>query len=355
MASEKDVLEYLRHNDYLDVFVFLINSADNLRVRGILLKGSIARLEEKIANALRKIEENPDVDPHDKEMSNYIKDIHYAELEVIQKLNIMIELLAVYYHLIRTDLKALPKAIGKRDIPPKMLHKEFAYFKNQTMDEIWKNLRYPDVESYSELSPDEKRILKGFLEESAKQIAFMFKEIFEFQKRFRPIYNKYKHTLSEITGIYGINKQAKKLETQIYLRIKQDGNFQTYIVGAGSDEAKYLREISGMTYEILRVLIDSALLYLANLGRNSIPKTLFVKDDSNTFPKIVSKIKSCRTPSFESMVEIPIPDPEILKRFNKEIQEHHVYVMNKDIMNPKDMLKKGVKLAGKTEAHVKDA
>ena len=355
MASEKDILQYLRQNDYLDVFVFLINSADNLRVRGILLKGSIARLEEKIANALRKIEENPDVDPRDKEMSNYIKDIHYAELEVIQKLNIMIELLAVYYHLVRTDLKELPKAIGKGDIPPKMLHEEFAYFKNQTMDEIWKNLRYPDAESYSELFPDEKKILKGFLEESAKQIAFMFKEIFEFQKRFRPIYNKYKHTLSEVTGIYGINKEAKKLETQIYLRIKQDGNFQTYIVGAGSDEAKYLREISGMTYEILRVLIDSALLYLANLGKNSIPKTLFVKDDDNTFPKIASKIKSCRTPNFESIVEIPIPDIETLKRFNKEIQEHHVYIMNKDIMNPEDMLKKGVKLAGKTEAYVKNA
>jgi hypothetical protein len=355
MASEKDILQYLRQNDYLDVFVFLINSADNLRVRGILLKGSIAKLEEKIANALRRIEENPDVDPHDKEMSNYIKDIHYAELEVIQKLNIMIELLAIYYHLIRTDLKELPKAIGKRDIPPQMLHEEFAYFKNQTMDEIWKNLRYPNVESCSELSSDEKRILMGFLEESAKQIAFMFKEIFEFQKRFRPIYNKYKHTLSEITGIYGINKEAKKLETQIYLRIKQDGNFQTYIVGAGSGEVKYLREISGMTYEILRVLIDSALLYLANLGKNFVPRTLFVKDDDNTFPKIASKIKSCRTPSFESIVEIPIPDPETLKRFNKEIQERHVYIMNKDVMNPKDMLKKGVKLAGKTEAYVKDA
>jgi len=354
MASETEILQYLKQNDYVDVYVFLINSADNLRNRGILLKNSIERLDEKIVAALRKVEENPDIDPHNKEVSNYIKDIHYAELEVIQRLNILIELLAVYYHFARTNLRELPRAIGKRDIPPKELHEEFVYFKDQTLEDIWRNLRYPDVESFSELSSEEKRTLKGFLLESVKQLQIMFKRIFEFQERFRPIYNKYKHTLSEVTGIYGINKEAKRLETQIYLRIKQDGSFQTYVVGAGWEAAKYLREISGMTYEILRITIDSALLYLANLGKNFIPRTLFIKDDNNMFQNIASKIKSCRVPSFESVVEIPTPDPEILTRFNKEIQEHHVYIMNKDIMNPNDMLKRGVKLTGKTEAYIKN-
>jgi hypothetical protein len=157
-----------------------------------------------------------------------------------------------------------------------------------------------------------------------------------------------------LTGIYGINKEAKTLESQIYLRIKQNGNFQTYIVGAGSEQAKYLREISGMTYEILRALIDSALLYLVNLGRNCIPRTLFIKNDNNIFPKMVTKITSCRIPNFESVVEIPTPDPETLKRLNKEMQEHHVYIMNKDIMKPSDMLKQGVRLSGRTEAYVKE-
>jgi len=353
MASEAEILQYLKTECYLDVYVFLINSADNLRNRGILLKNSTERLDEKIVAALKKVEENPDIDPHNKEMSNYIKDIHYAELEVIQRLNILIELLAVYYHFIRTNLRELPRAIGKRDISPKELHEEFKYFQDQTLEDIWRNLRYPSVESLSELSSEEKRTLNGFLVESVRQIKIMFNRIFEFQERFRPIYNKYKHTLSEVTGIYGINREAKRLETQIYLRIKQDGAFQTYVIGAGSETAKYLREISGMTYEILRITIDSALLCLVNLGKEFIPRTLFIRDDNNMFQSIASKIKSCRTPSFESVVEIQKPDPEILQRFNKEILEHHVYIMNKDVMNPSEMLEKGIKLAGRTEAYIK--
>jgi hypothetical protein len=59
--------------------------------------------------------------------------------------------------------------------------------------------------------------------------------------------------------------------------------FQTYVIGVGSEVVKYLREISGMTYEILNITIDSALLYLVNFGKDFIPKTLFIKDDKNMF------------------------------------------------------------------------
>ena len=354
MSSETEILQYLKQNDYVDVYIFLINSADNLRIRGILLKNNLEKLEEKIAAALKKVEMNPDVDPRNKEMSTYVKDIHYAELEVIQRLNILIELLAIYYRLIRTNLRELPRAIGKRDISSKDLYGEFAYFKNQTVEDICRNLKYPNVECFSELSSEEKRTLKTFLDDSAKQIKSMFNKIYEFQERFRPVYNKYKHTLSEITGIYGINKEAGRLESQIYLRIKQNDRFHTYVISAGSETAKYLRETSGMTYELLRVTIDSALLHLVNLGKDFIPRTLFIKDENNMFQAIAGKIKSRRIPSFESLVKIPLPTPETLERINKEIQEHHLYIMNKDIMDPKEMLSHGIKLTGKTDAFVKD-
>lgn len=134
MASETEILQYLKQNDYLDVYIFLINSADNLKNRGILLKNSIERLEEKIGKALEKVEENPNVDPHDKEMSNYIKDVHYAEFEVIQRLNIMIELLAVYYYLIRTNLRELPKLSGKKIYLPKRFIKNLHILKTK----LWK-------------------------------------------------------------------------------------------------------------------------------------------------------------------------------------------------------------------------
>jgi len=101
MITEAQILEYLKDNDYIDVFIFLILSADNLRNRGILLKGSISGLEDKLKRLVEKIKENPDVDPRNREVSTYVKDVHYAELEVIQRMNILIELLAVYYRIIR--------------------------------------------------------------------------------------------------------------------------------------------------------------------------------------------------------------------------------------------------------------
>lgn len=354
MASESEILQYLRKNDFIDVFTFLINSIDNLRNRSTLLKNSVLQLNEKIEAALRKLEENPDVDPTDKEMSAHVKDMHYAELEVIQRVNILIELLAVHYHFNRTNLKELPRAIGNKDISSRQLYAEFAYFKSQTPEDIRKNLRYPKVEDFSELDSTEKETLQRMLEISSQRIKLMFNAIFEFQERFRPIYNKYKHTLSETTGVYGINKEARQLQSQIYLRVKQNDNFQTYIISAGSETTKYLEKICGITYEVLRVTIDSALLHLANVGRNFIPRTVFVDDPSNSYASICSKIKSCRVPNFESMVIVRKPEPEIMDKMNAELLKNHIYLMNKDIMNPNNMLKEGIKLEGKTEAYVKD-
>jgi hypothetical protein len=352
--TESEILQYLRNNDFVDVYVFLITSIDNLRNRGALLKNSLDRLDERIAAALRKVEANPDIDPEDKDMATYIKDIHYAELEAIQRVNIMIELLAANYHFVRLDLRALPRAIGRNDISPKELYNEFAYFKSQTLDDIWKSFRYPDANSFPELSSDEKETLNQLLKSSASQLMSMFNSIYEFQERFRPVYNKYKHTLSEITGIYGINKEARRLETQIYLRIKQDSNIQTYVLGAGSEILRYLQEIGSMTYMILEAIIDSALLHLVNLGKDCIPRTVFARGPDVNYQKIGEKIKSCWVPNFESMVLVPKPDSDTIAEINEQLLKHHVYIMNKDIMDPQIMLKKGVTLKGKSEAFIKE-
>ena len=126
----------------------------------------------------------------------------------------------------------------------------------------------------------------------------MFSKIFEFSKKFRPIYNKYKHTLSEVTGIYGINKERKLVESRLYVRHKQNGSFRTYVLGIAPEVTNYLQEISAMTYENLRVLIDSALLSIVNLGGDFVPRTLFVRgDEGKRFLEIASKV---------NLVEFPI-------------------------------------------------
>ena len=291
-SNPKRILKYLRDHNYLDVYIFLISSLDNLRNRALLLDKNIKELERKIKEMAKKVNTDPDkIVPENREISSVFKDIHYTELEVIQRINILIELLAVYYHIIRTNLKELPKCIGKTDFPPKKLRKELEYFNKQTLTDVWTNFKYPDVSHFIELSKKEQNLLKKLLESSARKILGAFKEIYRFQKNFRTIYNKYKHTLSEFTGVFGLDKPRKEIQTHIYVRHKEKNKFYTYVIPASLDEVKYFNEIAARVYHLLYALIDNTLLYIVNEERDFIPRTLFIEKTYETrFKEIADSI-----------------------------------------------------------------
>jgi len=80
-----------------------------------------------------------------------------------------------------------------------------------------------------------------------------------------------------------------------------------------------------------------------------VPRTLFVGGDNGEKLKAVgAKIKSCRMPTFEFLVQVGI-DSKIQAKFNKEMTEKHVGLLNKDIIKPESMLKEGLRFVGGTE------
>jgi len=346
-SDPKKVSKYLADNNYLDVYIFLISSLDNLGNRAVLLGDNIKELEEKIKKMIEKVSANPDeIIPENRGISLMFKDIHYTELEVIQRINILIELLAVYYHIMRTDLRELPKCIGKTDFPPKELRREFNYFNTQKLADVWTNFEYPDVSRFTELSVEEQNTLRELLEESARKILDAFKEIFRFQKNFRTIYNKYKHTLSEFTGVFGLDKVRKEIQTHIYVRHKGNDKFYTYMIPVSLNEIKYFSEIAARVYYLLRVLIDDTLLHIVNEEKDFVPRTLFIeKTHEKRFKEISDKIQSCIMPEFISKMIVNPPDQKTLKQINRKLQEQHVYIMNKDILDLDSLLKEGVTIS----------
>jgi len=341
-TDRQKLLNYLYKHDYLDVFIFLILSLDDLENRSCLVEQNLKELKEKMDSITRKATENPDgFGPGNIEIHSMFKDVHYMGLEIIQKLNILAEMLAVYYHMIRTEnIRKLPKCIGKRDFRPRKLRAEFDYFKEQTLDDIWKNFKYPDVRKFPELSSEQQDALQQMLKKSAENIAGGFKEIYKFQKNFREVYNKYKHTLSEITGVFGFDKKRKQIQTHVFVRHKEKDKFYTYVFSTTPSEINYFREIAARIYKILHALIDSALLHIANEENNFMPRTLFVEENCKTkLKEITEKVCSCVMPEFTSKVAVKPPEPEVANKINKKLQEDHIYRMNKDILNVEELFK----------------
>lgn len=343
-ADPQKLLSYLHKSEYADVLIFLIISSQNLQSRVNLVDKNIKELEEKIKKITKKVEENPNaIVPNDTEISSTFRDIHYTELEVIQRLNMLIELLAVYYHMIRTDVRRMPKSIGRKDFSFKELYQEFDYFNNQKLTDVWTNFKYPNVKYFSELTPQEQSVLKQLLKESAQKILEGFKEIFQFQRKFRSIYNKYKHALSELTGLFGIDEKRNQIETHIYMRDKANDKFCTYIIPVGCDEVHYFIEIATRVYKLLHVLIDNMLLYIVNQEKDFIPRALFIeKKDERMFRGIMKKARSFIVPNFTSKVGIKPPEPKEINKVNQKLREDHICRINKDILDLGTLLKVGI-------------
>lgn len=154
----------MERNDFLDVFLFLIASIDNLNSRANLLDKSILDLSQSLENLLSELSQNPEREQE--KITQKVKGLHYLELEIIQRINILIELLAVYYHYIRVDIRKLPQAVGDKHNflesetpvgdPRNFLGYEFDFIKKQDASTIKKIFKYPNVEEFDELTADEK-------------------------------------------------------------------------------------------------------------------------------------------------------------------------------------------------------
>jgi hypothetical protein len=346
-SCPKDVLAFLRKNEYLDLYIFLISSVDNLRNRAELLNRNIQEYDTRIKEMLLKIKADPkSFVPENKEVSKMFKNIHYTHLEIIQKINILVELLAIYYHTLRTNMRDLPGKIGRKDFTSGELFGEFRYFNNQSLDDIRENFRYPDVTDFAELSSDDRNELNELFNKSTKSISDAFRWIYKFQKNFRPIYNKYKHTLSEFTGIFGVDEKKKHVLSQIFLRDKQNDSVHTYMIPIGSREVIYLSEVSARAFKLLNAIIDTALLFLVNKERTFLPRTLFIDKQYETkLKELYGKIQSCIITNFTSKMIMKPPDEKEREKINKKLEENHILIMKRDILDLETLLREGVKMS----------
>jgi len=348
-SNPDKVFGYWVNNDYLDVATFLINSSDNLRNRGAILKKDLDELSQGLQQLCQKISENPDsANPNNKEISQMFKDLHYLELELIQRIYILIELLAVYYHVIRTNLRDLPKFVGSRDIKSQDLHKEFAYFRKQTLSDVWRIFRYPNVENFGELTLEEKGILKEILQDSANLTLTHFKEVYQFNRNFRTLYNKYKHSLAEQTGIFGINKEKHLIESNVFIRHKVEKErtkttiHYTYLVPLSADMIGYFDKVARSAWTLLQLLVDNTLLSLVNEEKDFIPRTLFFEKESNKqkLSQITQKITSCVMPNIEGMMIVNPPLTEkARRRIEETIKRDRIYRMRQDVLDIENLKK----------------
>ena len=339
LSNPERVNAYLKDKQLLDVFVFLVLSVDDLRNRGNLLSKDIANLNHGLQQIMQKITENPDISPINKEISQQFKDIHYLELETIQRTSIFIELLAVYYHIMRNNIQDLPRAISVNDKVP--LYSEFEYFNNQTSEDIKKNFKFPEVNNFSELTSAEKKELKEMLEESALDMLECFKDVYRFNSHFRPIYTKYKHMMSEFTGLYGVDKERHNITSHVYVRQKDVDkknvpHYSVSIVPLNAEIIQYFDKIARSVYTLLAFLIDNQLLSFANEGKDFIPRNLILPEKCNKprFQQIVDKITNYCVPNLQTVMKVnPSPDRELQNKIDETLKTEFIYTMKKDIFD----------------------
>jgi hypothetical protein len=344
MVSVSDptkVKQYLDENNFSDVFMFLISSVDNLRNRGNLLLKNINDLDSGLKQILKKISENPEISPYDRECSQAFKDLHYLELEIIQRTSIFVELLAIYYNISRRDIRELPRAISAQDIDSSTLYQEFEFFKNQTIEEIQKNFRFSDTENFDELSAEEKHDLTCFFKEQSEIIKSYFSDIYHFNANFRPLYTKYKHIMSEFTGLYGIDIKSFNIQSHVYIRQKQidkknNVTYKVYVVPLSTDIVKYFDKIARSVWTLLYILLENHLMYFANQGKDFVPRTLLEasKFDKEKINKIIGKINGYCNPNFQAMLVInPNLDQNFQEEMKKALKENQMFVLNRDILD----------------------
>jgi hypothetical protein len=357
-SDGKRILNYLIKKDYLELWLFLIMSWDALSNRRKFLVQDVDGLKKNLRKLCHKIGENPDAAvPENLEMSQLFNDLHYLELEVIQNINILTELLAVYYHFIRRNPRALPKAIGASDITSRELRAEFDFFSRQEIDDIFQNFKYPNSADFKELKSEDQTKLKDILTKSAKITLERFRKISQFRQNFITVYNKYKHTLSEITGNFGINKEKRLVQSYIFVRQKEKttgtGKPQcfAYVIPVTFDTFEYFDDIARNVCTLLQMLFDNTLLFLANEEKDFIPRAIFIADKNlrEDFQKICAKVTTYIMPTIRGMSMLKAPTPEIAEKMSNCLKAMHIYRMSKDILDLESIMKEGVAIFGTNE------
>ena len=152
--------------------------------------------------------------------------------------------------------------------------------------------------------------------------------------------------MSEVTGIYGINKEKKIIESRVYVRHKvvdkKGTRYNVFAIPLSWDAIQYFEMVSRSVWTLLLFLIENQLLSFANEGRDFIPKYLALNEESATkIKQITAKITSYKNPTFKAVIKVNPPTKAVDQdRIAKAFKNNSIYMMKKDIFDV-ESLKKG--------------
>ncbi len=325
--------EYPKLKEHVDILRFLLVSLDNLVNRSRKIESDLETAMERMNDVVNFIQANPEVDLVSAQLQEKVKDIHYRQLEIIQKLNVMVEVFAYYHYLIRTDFRRITeRMLSKRGID---LRSEIQYLKSMNSDDVARVFRLPSPNELP-LSSGEKENLRKILTEHVRAIIEEVNYIVRFRESYLEVYNKYKHSFSELTGFIGIDKQSGNIDSAVYVRSKEFAGrgirkIVTYYVGSGTDAVKYYYDVAAAVFNLTKVLLESVALFINN-GMNSLPSTYLGKQSKDEIERITKQLFFMRWPTMSGIVTRKPITPEMRAKMQKEMTEVFIYKLERDIL-----------------------
>lgn len=343
---DKKLNSYVRKNKYSKLIHTLSTSKDSLQGRFLYLEELRNELEEEI-----KLIKNSVSTLSKDEISIRLKKMEQKQLQFILNLNILAEIFVNYFGIIRKDFKILGTAITEFEPLGKGgVKKEEEMMGKVSLKNISYIFKLPSNVVLQSLSSEEKNILNEKLKELKNTIRKDLKAIANYRKSYISIYNKYKHSLCEQTGMFAFNNNS--LHATIYLvgedktedrRFRRNKIKKTYIVATGDDVFAYYDSIALKLYQVFNFLLDSTWLFIFNYGKKTYPMlnnyfcpSLVGKE--NEFKAVLSKMTHINHGKIPAVLEtITYKDyTKIAKKFKKN---NFVATINRDIFCKSGKLK----------------
>lgn len=319
-------------NQSVDVIIGL---QDNLSSRIKLLDEKIKTYGTLGADLIKTYDSILEVEKQLSKLSPKIKMLHYCQLEIIKDISILIETFLLYFNAFRTDYKKVKENINKK---PRfnLFNDEIEYIRNLGVKEIKTVFLFPDVTDYP-LATHEKQYLRLQLSTACHRIKDSFKIICDFRIAYLEPYNKYKHTLSEHTGVFGI------LENNIYSNIyltgegktrRNNNTLKTYIIGTGTDVKDYYSNVILSIFALFSFMNSCYWLYILNKGKRAYPilnKYFCPNIDSEKHRRIIDQVVSFKHGNVPSGKINTLWSNAAFQKVNKRMRSTYTTYIRKDI------------------------
>lgn len=251
----KRLQKYLRNSGYEQTFVYLTHAQMKLRAREFLQSETINNLRNRMKIRIASKEED---------RSRRILESQALQFDLIAKIFMSIEDLFYFINFLSTNPKKLPSDMVKQQfVEEETLRK----WKGMGIRKIKRIFKFPNFAN-SGIPKKEKALIRRILRKQAMLVQVKLSRVSKFWFDFLDIYNAYKHGLTASLGFYAILEERKLISMFLVRRkcLVRGGERRicTYHVPVNPSTVDYLNQISTDIRRLLKLLIDSFLLFISN-------------------------------------------------------------------------------------------